>query len=242
VHLLSERILSRKFPSFAEEAAKDRHEKTSRLLLSTVPWAMFGMGVAFLSDVKLWQVPEHRWMVATGPASLGEQIPPVLVGMNLYELVLYATYGKRLEFWIHHLVAIGASAWQATSRQAVVWATFPVFLEGTTPLLTLLKTMHEAGYTYEPTYKMIAGFFWLAWVSLRLLMPPAVMAFVARDYLMGHVPPTQSRPLLLCSFLMYATVFGLSVAWSRKLATRIFPVLRGCMPDRRDSADDKKHH
>lgn len=166
-------------------------------------------------------------MTQAGPTTLGEWISRVLLGMNVYECILYAAHGKDKAMWVHHLLTLLVSGWQAHLRQAVFWATLAITVEGTTPLLQLTKTMKENGYTHESEYKVAMSSSLGAWIVLRLIIPPFVLICMWRDFFVGGIPDTQSMALFYTFSGMYIGILGLSTMWFCKLAAIVKQVVRG---------------
>lgn len=226
MHFVADFVLSRCFPSFGAMSPKDRHERSSRVILGTVPMSMFLMSVYYLSDPSAWLF-SNRYQARSGAVDVGECIPRLMIGMNVYEMGLYAIFGKHPSMWFHHIATVISCAWQAHLRQAVFWSTFSVVVEGTTPLLQLTKTLKELGYTHEPVNKASMVATWMAWVFLRLLLPSWGLFTILTDILSGTIPADVNLHLICWCTLMYFLILGLSVLWFTKLTPQVLRVVFG---------------
>ncbi|CAK9003085.1 unnamed protein product [Durusdinium trenchii] len=181
---------------------KEQQEVVNRLMLFVAPSTMVVLSVASLYSSDAFQDPQSRWASSDGPTTAGEWAGLILASFMIYELVLYAAYGKGLAFWVHHVVALTISLNWLVLRIGTFWGCVVLLTEATTPCLVGTRMMKDSGWTKEPVYKLCVACFWLCWLAVRIAWLLAMLSLFCRDLLFGlpeHVP------------LYFVAVNGLSV-------------------------------
>eukprot|EP00930_Biecheleria_cincta_P063743 TRINITY_DN49279_c0_g1_i1.p1 TRINITY_DN49279_c0_g1~~TRINITY_DN49279_c0_g1_i1.p1 ORF type:complete len:251 (+),score=24.09 TRINITY_DN49279_c0_g1_i1:57-809(+) len=215
-------MLYRFRPKVRDLEAKDRQELANRVLLFLWPSAMVVLSVLFLyRRAEAFFDHEVRWAKHQGPVTVGEWAGRFMVAFNLYELGIYAVYGKGLAFWLHHIVAVYIGLQWLILRTGTFWGCIVLLIEATTPCLVGTRLMKDGGWTHEPLYKLAVSVFWIFWLVVRITALALGLCLFCHDVFKGLVPQHVSWHFVLSNGLSVLGLFVLSCVWFVSI-TRIF--------------------
>mmetsp|Transcript_55822 Transcript_55822/g.122172 ORF Transcript_55822/g.122172 Transcript_55822/m.122172 type:complete len:246 (+) Transcript_55822:53-790(+) len=205
---------------------KAQQEAANRLMLFVAPSMMVILSLAFLYSTDAFQDAQTRWASSDGPKTAGEWAGLILASFMIYELLLYAAYGKGVAFWVHHVVALTICLNWLVLRIGTFWGCAVLLTEATTPCLVGTRMMKDSGWTQEPVYKMCVASFWLCWLAVRIAWLVIMLSLFCRDILIGlpaHVP----RYFVAVNGLSVAGLLVLSCCWFVPITRIFYQVMTG---------------
>ena len=111
----------------------------------------------------------------------------VAVGFHLYEVMLYVLHGKKLVFWVHHLLALGALVTSRLTEQQMQIIAWQYSCEITgVPLAAVLIMQQDPNLKASAAYTVAGALLWVSWLLARVLSLLACTAFFGHDLFLTH--------------------------------------------------------
>lgn len=194
---------------------KAQQEAANRLMLFVAPSMMVILSLAFLYSTDAFQDAQTRWASSDGPKTAGEWAGLILASFMIYELLLYAAYGKGVAFWVHHVVALTICLNWLVLRIGTFWGCAVLLTEATTPCLVGTRMMKDSGWTQEPVYKMCVASFWLCWLAVRIAWLVIMLSLFCRDILIGLPGSQKIRIAPIDTMHLHVDELGLQFKMSK---------------------------
>lgn len=191
-----------------------------------IPGCALMGGYFFASAYGGGGTPVARWFASDALSILAFRIN---FGYTLYETVLYAIYGKRPEFWAHHLLGILMSSRLLTAfhcHQIIAWAGVG---EITGVPLSAIELLGAFGMKKTLLYKVNGVALWFGFLTTRAISY-AVLASVMLDDLLVGLPAAgklEELDPVLRWIVLPATLFVwvLSCFWFYKITRGMLKAL-----------------
>lgn len=175
-HVCSSRYLSRykwyvsKPP--AERAYLDQLVVSCPAISCTV--LMFARG--------MWMLPAGMLARQFGTTHMHATAMDVAIGFHIYEVCLYVLHGKKLVFWVHHLLALGAIVTSRLTEQQMQIIAWQYSCEVTgVPLAAVLLMQQDPALKASTAYTVAGAVLWVTWLFARVISLLACTAFFGHD-------------------------------------------------------------